>query len=128
MELCCWVGFEEVFNKAYPELLKHDLYITGESYGGIYVPYLAYNLHQNGLTTKSGGDINLQGVAIGNGVTDWSVDTFPAYIAMSYTHGLITLDLHNRLSAGNCDFSYFNLDKLRGSCAQLFDEWNSAVG
>ena len=85
------------FFKAYPELLNHDLYITGESYGGIYVPFLANNLHNRNLTTKSGGYINLQGVAIGNGVTDWSVDTFPAYINLSYTHGLIKLDLQERL-------------------------------
>lgn len=115
------------FYKAFPEYLDRELFITGESYGGIYVPYLAYNLHKNGHTTKSGGEINLVGIGIGNGVTDWDYDTFPAYIAMSYTHGLINLDLATRLENADCDFRFFSLNKLRGTCARLFNEWNAAV-
>jgi carboxypeptidase C (cathepsin A) len=30
------------FFKSYPEYLQNDLYISGESYGGIYVPYLSW--------------------------------------------------------------------------------------
>jgi len=29
----------------YPEYKGHDLYISGESYGGIYVPYLVNQIH-----------------------------------------------------------------------------------
>lgn len=28
----------------YPEYKEHDLFISGESYGGIYVPYLSWNI------------------------------------------------------------------------------------
>mmetsp|Transcript_97465 Transcript_97465/g.278706 ORF Transcript_97465/g.278706 Transcript_97465/m.278706 type:complete len:562 (-) Transcript_97465:545-2230(-) len=52
------------FFEAYPELQSRDFFMTGESYAGVYIPTTALYLleHQCGAF-----DINLKGVAIGNG-------------------------------------------------------------
>ncbi len=56
-----------VFFSLFPELKPNEFFISGESYGGIYVPYLAskvlkYNV--DNPTTK----IKLQGFTVGNGL------------------------------------------------------------
>ena len=77
------------FYQVFPEQLKNDLYITGESYAGKYVPGLAAKIHQENiaLQRKTDGDphlrggewtgilggnvrIPLAGLAIGDGWTD----------------------------------------------------------
>lgn len=42
------------FYSKFPEFKKNDLYVSGESYGGIYVPYLSWQIynHNKDETTK----------------------------------------------------------------------------
>lgn len=79
------------FFEKFPEYAKHDFYISGESYAGIYVPYLANNIIDYNLsaTTK----INLKGILVGNGVTDWKLDTTAALMDFAYDHALYSYDL-----------------------------------
>lgn len=109
--------------KQFPEFLPNDLYITGESYGGIYVPYLAYRLHSHNQTTRTGGNINLVGIAVGNGVTDWTVDGTPAYVEMSWYHGLIPRTLKEAIDTNNCQFRDVGEGKLSKACKDAFKEW-----
>jgi carboxypeptidase C (cathepsin A) len=110
--------------KEFPEFKQNDLYITGESYGGIYVPYLAYRLHTHNQTTQTGGDIKLKGIAVGNGVTDWTVDCDPAYIELSWYHGLIPKDLQKKIESTTCDFSEVAKDPLTKECQEIYNEWS----
>jgi len=96
----------------FPDLQDNDLYLSGESYAGIYVPYLAQKLHnyikENKKQKKSKNYIpNLKGIMIGNGVTDWRFDTTPALFEMSQMHGIIPLDLYTFLKQ-NCTDSNGN--------------------
>lgn len=50
--------------------MGHEFYISGESYGGIYVPTLAYAIHMYNLQPHNGTQnqtINLKGFIFGNG-------------------------------------------------------------
>jgi cathepsin A (carboxypeptidase C) len=54
-----------LFFKQFPEYAKQPFHITGESYAGHYIPVFAHEI----LSHKN-RNINLQSVAIGNGLTD----------------------------------------------------------
>ncbi|XP_047340249.1 serine carboxypeptidase-like [Impatiens glandulifera] len=60
--------FLQVFFHQHPQYLRNDLYITGESYAGHYIPALATRI-RNGNNNGDGDHINLKGIAIGNGLT-----------------------------------------------------------
>lgn len=83
----------------FPEYKLHDLYISGESYGGIYVPYLANNIHDHNEKNRH-TDIfkpNLKGFIVGNGVTNWTVDTEPAFIEMGFWHSLYDTGTYDKM-------------------------------
>jgi hypothetical protein len=70
-------------------LLSNDLYITGESYGGHYVPASAYTVHTNnalGVTPL----VNLKGIAVGNGFVA-PLEMSGGYADIIYQAGLLSL-------------------------------------
>ena len=93
------------FEEKFPERKKNDLYISGESYAGVYVPYLAYQIDKFNEKYKDNDEVykpNLKGFMVGNGVTNWTVDTDPAYIDMAYWHGLYSDSLLADYKENNC--------------------------
>ena len=58
---------------AFPDYRNNSLYITGESYAGIYGPYLAWQIHvwnqQQIMYGSTDSTYNLAGFIIGNGYT-----------------------------------------------------------
>ncbi|KAL7070838.1 hypothetical protein ACQ4LE_010009 [Meloidogyne hapla] len=63
---------------------NHSVYITGESYAGVYIPMLATKI----IDGQKYFQINLKGIAIGNGFLSYilNLNTAPIY---AYNHGLI---------------------------------------
>jgi carboxypeptidase C (cathepsin A) len=110
------------FFKGFYEYRYNDFYITGESYAGIYVPTLALQiLNYNAYTPYS--YINLKGIAVGNGVTDWTVDTDPAFMQLLWTHGMLDIYWHEQL-LDNCD----NMnDYSSDACQDVVEEIYSLV-
>ena len=105
----------------FPEINKNDVYLAGESYAGVYIPYLAIRLDQY-LTEKAGDATaykpSFKGFAVGNGVTDWVYDAQPATSEMVYWFGIVPEDLYEK-SKANCNYSYFDFiyENLSDECA-----------
>jgi carboxypeptidase C (cathepsin A) len=54
----------------FPNLKKNDFYLTGESYAGIYVPYLANKITSANRVAAPDQKIRLVGMMINNACTD----------------------------------------------------------
>jgi serine carboxypeptidase-like clade 2 len=78
----------QTFFSAYGYLNKTNFWIAGESYAGMYIPQLAKWLLDNQT------EITLQGVLIGNGVTDFETLTVAAVEYMG-KHSFFSSDLQN---------------------------------
>lgn len=80
--------FIQEFFQAHPEYKTQPFYVFGESYGGHYVPAVANRIFVENQR-KTGIHINLQGVGIGNGLTDPQVQ-YRSYPEMAYhnTYGV----------------------------------------
>ncbi|GMT33530.1 hypothetical protein PFISCL1PPCAC_28608, partial [Pristionchus fissidentatus] len=100
------------FVAAYPQFKFRDFFVTGESYGGIYVPQLV-----DALIKTNSVQLTLKGFAIGNGLMRlW--DSFNSDIDLMFYRGIISKtefdSLYDCCLASNqtadllyCDFSYF---------------------
>ncbi|KAG1741356.1 Alpha/Beta hydrolase protein [Suillus lakei] len=63
------VGFMQQFLEVFSELKGKKLYLTGESYAGIYVPYIANYIYENPTLL----DLSLQGIWINDPLLSWDV-------------------------------------------------------
>ncbi|XP_050304831.1 venom serine carboxypeptidase-like [Anthonomus grandis grandis] len=81
------------FFTLFPELQQNDFFITGESYGGHYVPAISHTIHQKNPSASL--KINLKGLAIGNPLTDAKYQA--DYGAYLYYLGLIDENVKSTL-------------------------------
>ena len=76
------------FFDLFAHLEDRDFYISGESYAGVYIPFLTQEL----LNTNS--SINLKGILIGNPMTSYQHDFERSVPDFALSHGLIDLDTY----------------------------------
>mmetsp|Transcript_65728 Transcript_65728/g.140612 ORF Transcript_65728/g.140612 Transcript_65728/m.140612 type:complete len:525 (-) Transcript_65728:24-1598(-) len=139
------------FFDAYPGESKRALFITGESYAGIYVPLLAQNVHDHNTKQQQAANrIRLRGIAVGNGCVGYatsgscgkdSLDVFISYLERS-APGVDRSALTNSRAACGSELSRgFQAAKefspqCRSALANLFEElgqfnvyhWSSPCG
>ncbi|XP_061584741.1 lysosomal protective protein [Cololabis saira] len=114
-----YLALKEFF-QLFPEFSKNQLFLTGESYGGIYIPTLAERVMED-------DSLNLQGIAVGNGMSSYEMND-NSLVYFAYYHGLLGSRLWSQLqsfccSAGKCDF-YNNPEQ---NCSQSLSEVQDIV-
>lgn len=112
----------------FPSYKTRDLYLTGESYAGHYIPQLTvalldYNQHSKGFK------FNLKGVAIGNPLLKLDRDV-PATYEYFWSHGMISDEVGLTLMK-ECDFEdyvFASPHNVTQSCNDAITEANRIVG
>ena len=92
------------FYNVFTDLKDRAFYVSGESYAGVYIPYLTNEI----LNDASENRINFQGFMIGNAYTDFIHDD-RSMIDFAFYRGLLSIELYN---------SY------QKNCPHLLDELN----
>lgn len=99
------------------------MFISGESYAGVYVPYLAHYINKhNEEADEDTFKPNLKGFAVGNGVTNWKLDCTQAEVEMSYWHSLMDEQMHEKFVALDCDWHMPDMIGVTDECMSLLGE------
>ena len=103
-----------LMNDVFPELRKNELFITGESYAGIYVPGLV-----NALLDDMAG-LNLKGYAVGDGCMGDDVGCKGPYYDVEFFggHGQISNELFNKIRK-DCPKEKLCSGNLSPSCHEM---------
>ncbi|CAI9107286.1 OLC1v1006605C1 [Oldenlandia corymbosa var. corymbosa] len=106
----------------YPEFLSNPFYIVGESYAGVYVPTLSYEVVKgNDAGVKP--ILNFKGYMVGNGVADEKFDG-NAIVPFVHGMGLISDDLFKDVIS-ECNGNYY--EPTSESCASKLSKVDQAV-
>ncbi|XP_013883121.1 lysosomal protective protein [Austrofundulus limnaeus] len=114
-----YLALKEFF-RLFPEFSSNELFLTGESYGGIYIPTLAERVMED-------PSLNLQGVAVGNGMASYELND-NSLVFFAYYHGLLGSQLWTQLQTfcckdGTCNF-YNNQNQ---NCTECLSEVQDIV-
>ncbi|OWZ24694.1 Serine protease [Phytophthora megakarya] len=102
-------ALQKFFGK-FPWLRENDFVVSGESYGGVYVPTTALAiLKGNAATTDQSQKINLKKFVVGNGVNEYMGLSTTMY---AYYHGLLSTDMYQKFRASCPDFREFEKSPL----------------
>jgi carboxypeptidase C (cathepsin A) len=101
------------FFKLHPEYSRNPIWVSGESYGGKYIPNVAWEIHER-------AELNLMGVIIGNGMFLPRLQylTIPDY---AYNQGIIDRHAY-RLAKEKMDDCVLMIDQGRNAEAKVFCE------
>jgi len=115
----------------YPQYQGRDFWISGESYGGHYVPNLAVAI-QDANAAGETPRINLVGFQVGNAWTNAAIDNAGS-VFMWWSHALISDDTYT-VAMKNCDFAHIgplssskSSLRQRDACQSALNDANAAM-
>ena len=111
-------ALKDFFNE-FIDYKNNDFYLAGESYAGVYIPNLAKVI----LESEDEDKINLIGVIIGNGITDWNVDYINAVNDFSYNHAIYSKELYE-FYLNECKPQQYNYNIFKEENVLPFDPPN----
>jgi len=91
------------FYKKFPQFKSNPFYVSGESYGGHYVPTTVKRVRDGNLVAPASQKINLAGFLVGNAWTYMPIDNRGA-VDYWWTHALISDDSYQKVT-NSCDFT-----------------------
>ncbi|XP_073013911.1 serine carboxypeptidase-like 42 [Typha latifolia] len=112
----------------FPELKSRDLFLTGESYAGHYIPQLADVLLTHN-EKSTGFKFKIKGVAIGNPLLKLDRDV-PATYEFFWSHGMISDEIGLTIM-NKCDFEDYVFNSphnVTTSCNDAIADANQVVG
>ncbi|RDX62957.1 Serine carboxypeptidase-like 42, partial [Mucuna pruriens] len=112
----------------FPSYRTRELFLTGESYAGHYIPQLT-NVLLDHNARSTGFKFNIKGVAIGNPLLRLDKDT-PATYEYFWSHGMISDEIGLAIM-NDCDFDdyvYASPHNVSHSCNNAIYEANLIVG
>ncbi|OIT02822.1 PREDICTED: serine carboxypeptidase-like 45 [Nicotiana attenuata] len=115
------VFLQSWFDK-FPQYRNSNLFLTGESYAGHYVPQLAKLMIELNQKKKL---FNLKGVALGNPVLEFATD-FNSRAEYFWSHGLIS-DSTYRMFTSFCNYSRYVSEYYRDNVSPMCSKVMSLV-
>ncbi|KAG5013993.1 hypothetical protein AAZX31_09G228600 [Glycine max] len=110
----------------FPEFQANPFYIAGESYAGVYVPTLAFEVAK-GIRSGTKPVINFKGYMVGNGVTD---EIFDGNALIPFVHGmgLISDTIYENLQS-SCKGNYYDAYSLDENdvCYKNIEKFDRAI-
>ncbi|GMP57171.1 hypothetical protein CsSME_00021366 [Camellia sinensis var. sinensis] len=120
---------EDVYNflvnwmKRFPHFKNHDVFISGESYAGHYVPQLAELVYDRNKDTSKYPYINLKGFIVGNPETNDYYD-YKGLLEYAWSHSVIS-DQEFENAKKVCNFKVFDWSgECNAAMSVVFEKYN----
>eukprot|EP01095_Lingulamoeba_sp_RSL-Kostka_P013738 TRINITY_DN576_c1_g2_i1.p1 TRINITY_DN576_c1_g2~~TRINITY_DN576_c1_g2_i1.p1 ORF type:complete len:505 (+),score=176.45 TRINITY_DN576_c1_g2_i1:58-1515(+) len=126
--------FLKGFFDVYTDFANNDFWISGESYGGVYVPTLAYHILTNTSAPTLTANLKRGGITLGNPVTNCDTSDYKGTdnmlikndnVQMFYWHGMVSYYNFNNWISNGCNTAN---PSSTSTCNNIYSKIYAGVG